>query len=512
MCREHGAPVVSRGGGTSLAGQCVQRGGGHRLVQVLPQPGLGRSGGQRTCVVEPGIVLDELNAQLAPHQLMFGPRPATHDHCTLGGMIGNNSCGATAQAYGKTVDNVVRLEVLTYDGERFWAGPTSDEEYAAIVAAGGRRGRDLPAAAGAVAGLRRPDPAALSADPAAGVRLQPGLAAARAGLRRGPGAGRQREHAGHDPARRAAAGAGARRPGAGRARLPGHRQRGRRRAAHRAAPARAAGGPRRPADHVRAGTADEPRGAAPAAGGQRMAHGHLRRGLPGRGRRQGAGPDRRPARHRARADGQVLRRPGTRGGTGRRPRSGPRGHGPGAGHARHLGRLGGLGGAAGPARRLPARPDQAVRRVRLLRRGSVRPLRPGLRAHQDPLRPGHRRRHRDVPPVHRARRRPGGVLRRVVLRRARRRPVPRRAAAQDVRRRPGPGLRAVQGDLRPGQPDEPGQGGRPVPARREPPARGLLGAAGLRHVLPLPRRRRPVRAGGDAVRGRGQVPAQPAAG
>ena len=81
-------------------------------------------------------MLDELNAQLAAHGLMFGPKPATHDHCTLGGMIGNNSCGATAQAYGKTVDNLVRLEVLTHDGERFWAGPTSDEEYAAIVAAG----------------------------------------------------------------------------------------------------------------------------------------------------------------------------------------------------------------------------------------------------------------------------------------------------------------------------------------------------------------------------------------
>jgi FAD/FMN-containing dehydrogenase/Fe-S oxidoreductase len=90
-------------------------------------------------VVEPGIVLDQLNAQVAPHQLMFGPKPATHDHCTLGGMIGNNSCGATAQAYGKTVDNVVRLEVLTCDGERFWAGPTTDEEYAEIVAEGGRR-------------------------------------------------------------------------------------------------------------------------------------------------------------------------------------------------------------------------------------------------------------------------------------------------------------------------------------------------------------------------------------
>jgi FAD/FMN-containing dehydrogenase/Fe-S oxidoreductase len=140
VCREHGAPVVSRGGGTSLAGQtcnvavvidwskyC------HSVVSVDAEA--------RTCVVEPGIVLDELNAALAGHGLMFGPRPATHDHCTLGGMIGNNSCGATAQAYGKTADNVLRLDVLTYDGERFWAGATSDEEYARIAAAGGPRAR-----------------------------------------------------------------------------------------------------------------------------------------------------------------------------------------------------------------------------------------------------------------------------------------------------------------------------------------------------------------------------------
>ena len=138
VCQEHGAPVVSRGGGTSLAGQACNVAVVidwskycHGLVSIDPDA--------RTCVVEPGIVLDELNARLAPHRLMFGPKPATHDHCTLGGMIGNNSCGATAQAYGKTADNLVRLEVLTPDGERFWAGPTSDEEYAAIIAAGGRR-------------------------------------------------------------------------------------------------------------------------------------------------------------------------------------------------------------------------------------------------------------------------------------------------------------------------------------------------------------------------------------
>ena len=148
VCAGHGVPVVSRGGGTSLAGQACNAAVVidwskycHGLVSVDPDA--------RTCVVEPGIVLDELNAQLAPHQLMFGPRPATHDHCTLGGMIGNNSCGATAQAYGKTVDNVVRLEVL--DRRRRAVLGRPDQRRGVRGHRGGGRppGRDLPPAAGA---------------------------------------------------------------------------------------------------------------------------------------------------------------------------------------------------------------------------------------------------------------------------------------------------------------------------------------------------------------------------
>jgi FAD/FMN-containing dehydrogenase/Fe-S oxidoreductase len=138
ICARFGAPVLSRGGGTSLAGQSTNTAVVvdwtkycDALVSVDPEA--------RTCVVEPGIVLDELNRQLAGHELQFGPKPSTHSHCALGGMIGNNSCGASAQAYGKTVDNVRRLEVLTYDGVRMWVGPTSKEERAAIAAAGGRR-------------------------------------------------------------------------------------------------------------------------------------------------------------------------------------------------------------------------------------------------------------------------------------------------------------------------------------------------------------------------------------
>lgn len=138
VCARFGAPVLSRGGGTSLGGQCTNAAVivdwtkyCDRLVSVDPE--------RRTCVVEPGIVLDELNGRLSAYGLKFGPKPSTHSHCSLGGMIGNNSCGASAQAYGKTVDNVRRLEILTYDGLRCWVGPTSPEEHREIVAAGGRR-------------------------------------------------------------------------------------------------------------------------------------------------------------------------------------------------------------------------------------------------------------------------------------------------------------------------------------------------------------------------------------
>ncbi|MCQ4202411.1 FAD-binding oxidoreductase [Streptomyces coelicoflavus] len=138
VAREFGAPVLSRGGGTSLAGQCTNAGMVldwskycTRVESVDPDA--------RTCVVQPGIVLDDLNRQLAPYGLRYGPEPATHPNCTIGGMIGNNSCGATAQAHGKVVDNIARLEVQLYDGTRFWCGETDDEEYAEIERQGDLR-------------------------------------------------------------------------------------------------------------------------------------------------------------------------------------------------------------------------------------------------------------------------------------------------------------------------------------------------------------------------------------
>ncbi|MDT0263704.1 FAD-binding oxidoreductase [Jatrophihabitans sp. DSM 44399] len=136
VCARLDVPMFSRGGGTSLAGQATNAAVVldwskycDRLLDV--------DVGARTCVVEPGIVLDTLNQRLRSTGLRFGPEPATHDHCTLGGMIGNNSCGATAQRTGKVVNNVSRLEILLYDGTRLWVGETADAEYDRILAQGG---------------------------------------------------------------------------------------------------------------------------------------------------------------------------------------------------------------------------------------------------------------------------------------------------------------------------------------------------------------------------------------
>ncbi|GAA2374278.1 FAD-binding and (Fe-S)-binding domain-containing protein [Dactylosporangium salmoneum] len=138
VCHEFGAPIVCRGGGTSLGGQCCNVAVVldftkyvHGVESVDPHA--------RTAVILPGTPLDDANAVFAKDGLIIGPKPATHSHCTIGGMVGNNSCGATAQWSGTTAANVERLEVLTYDGERMWVGPTDDAELDRIVAAGGRR-------------------------------------------------------------------------------------------------------------------------------------------------------------------------------------------------------------------------------------------------------------------------------------------------------------------------------------------------------------------------------------
>ncbi|MGA4951228.1 FAD-binding and (Fe-S)-binding domain-containing protein [Streptomyces lydicamycinicus] len=139
VCRRLGVPVTARGAGTSTSGQAVGPGVVldfsryfHRLLALDPKA--------RTATVEPGIVLDDLQRAAAPHGLLFGADPSTHSRCTLGGMIGNNACGSHSLAWGRTADNIVELEVITYRGTVVRLGEMTAEEIDEAVAAGGDRG------------------------------------------------------------------------------------------------------------------------------------------------------------------------------------------------------------------------------------------------------------------------------------------------------------------------------------------------------------------------------------
>ncbi|MFF4945898.1 FAD-binding and (Fe-S)-binding domain-containing protein [Streptomyces rubiginosohelvolus] len=116
VCQEYGVPVVPRGGGTSIAGQATGTGLVLDLTRHL-RAILDLDPAARTAVVQPGVILDDLRAAAAPHGLTFGPDPSTHSRCTLGGMIGNNSCGAHTVAWGTTADNVRGLSVVRYGGQ-----------------------------------------------------------------------------------------------------------------------------------------------------------------------------------------------------------------------------------------------------------------------------------------------------------------------------------------------------------------------------------------------------------
>ena len=139
-CRATGAAVLPRGAGTSLAGQCANVAVVfdyskfmNGLTSIDPQAKL--------AVVEPGIVLDRLRDAAELHHLTYAPDPATHSRCTLGGMIGNNSCGVHGLLGGKVVDNVQSLDIVLYDGTRLTVGPTSPVELAAKIRSGGRVGQ-----------------------------------------------------------------------------------------------------------------------------------------------------------------------------------------------------------------------------------------------------------------------------------------------------------------------------------------------------------------------------------
>jgi FAD/FMN-containing dehydrogenase/Fe-S oxidoreductase len=138
ICHQYGAPIVNRGGGTALAGQgcnvAVLIDFSKYLNRVLSIDAV-----NRLAEVEPGCVLDTLRDAAERHDLTFGPDPATHDHNTLGGMLGNNSCGVHSVMAGRTSDNVHSLDIVTYDGLRMTVGPTDDDALREIMAEGGRR-------------------------------------------------------------------------------------------------------------------------------------------------------------------------------------------------------------------------------------------------------------------------------------------------------------------------------------------------------------------------------------
>src|SRR5690349_3517744 len=135
-CKKYGAPVLPRGAGTSLAGQCCNVAVVldftkymNRILEIDPV--------RRFARVQPGVVLDSLRNRAEVHRLTFGPDPSTHSRCTLGGMIGNNSCGTHSLLAGKTVDNVEELSVLLYDGTRLVVGANTVDAIGDDVGRGG---------------------------------------------------------------------------------------------------------------------------------------------------------------------------------------------------------------------------------------------------------------------------------------------------------------------------------------------------------------------------------------
>jgi FAD/FMN-containing dehydrogenase/Fe-S oxidoreductase len=139
-CRATGAAVLPRGAGTSLAGQCAN-------VAVVFDYSRHMNGltaldpAARLARVEPGIVLDRLREAAELHHLTYAPDPATHSRCTLGGMIGNNSCGVHGLLGGKVADNVETLDIVLYDGTRMTVGRTSPAQIDALIRGGGRVGQ-----------------------------------------------------------------------------------------------------------------------------------------------------------------------------------------------------------------------------------------------------------------------------------------------------------------------------------------------------------------------------------
>src|SRR5699024_9382718 len=136
----HGVPLTMRGAGTSIAGNCLGAGvvmDTSRYFDAIEDI----DPGSATAVVRPGVIGGRLREALAPHGLVFAPDPSTISRCTVGGMIGNNSCGSHSVAWGKTSENIRELEVLLADGTRLTVGPTGAEAMRQAAAREDRTGR-----------------------------------------------------------------------------------------------------------------------------------------------------------------------------------------------------------------------------------------------------------------------------------------------------------------------------------------------------------------------------------
>jgi len=139
LCRRAGVPLLSRGGGTSLAGQCCNTAIVMDWTKYLGQI-LNIDPSRKQATVRPGCILDNLRNAAGEYGLTFGPDPATHNHCSLGGMLGNNSCGMHAQMAGSVASNTEAMEILLYDGTRMNVGWTTETEMENVIARGGRVG------------------------------------------------------------------------------------------------------------------------------------------------------------------------------------------------------------------------------------------------------------------------------------------------------------------------------------------------------------------------------------
>ncbi len=206
VCARFGAPVLSRGAGTSLAGRTA-----NAAVVIdwtkYRDALISVDADARTCVMEPGIVPDELNRRLSDHRLQFGPKPSTHSHCALGGMTGSNSCGASAQAYGETAfrgdPGALRLggrsdpPAQAVAGQDLRAADAVDRRKAEVEVYAGRRGSPAPT---------RPTSAAASRGSRAASRATTSTRCCPRTASTSPGPRRQRGDPGHRPARLPSAG------------------------------------------------------------------------------------------------------------------------------------------------------------------------------------------------------------------------------------------------------------------------------------------------------------------